>query len=77
MAEASEQRVVTLEPAAVSLMPVIVYFGVFGQREYRDYVVIDAVAGAGQITCRWCVGEGEPDIDCAACKNTRRMWVGL
>jgi hypothetical protein len=59
-------------------MPLVtVYFGVFGDRDYGEYLVVDADLGAALIVCRWCVGEDEPDRECAACKNTRRMWIGI
>ena len=58
---------------------IIVYFGVFGWRGYgvSEYQMIDEIFGAAQIACRWCVGEGEPERHCAACKNTRWMWIGI
>jgi hypothetical protein len=63
----------TIDPSA----PVLVIFGQFGEKEYADYEWVDPDFGVISIVCRWCVGEGEPDRKCAACKNARRMWIGL
>lgn len=59
------------------MKPITVYFGVFGERDYGDYQIVDIDVGAALIVCRWCVGDGKPARNCAACKNTRKMWVGL
>jgi hypothetical protein len=56
---------------------ILVIFGVFGEREYAAYRVIDAAVGAAQVACRWCVGEGAPERRCAACKDTRWIWIGI
>jgi hypothetical protein len=55
----------------------VVYFGVFGEKEYHDWAMIDSDLGAAKIPCRWCVGDGKPNGKCAACKNTREMWIGV
>lgn len=54
--------------------PILVIFGLFGERIYTDYQIMD---GAAKIPCRWCVGEGQPTTDCRACKKTGSMLVGL
>ena len=53
---------------------ITVYFGVFGERDYSEYELRDGVA---LIACRWCVDDGKPNLNCRACKNTRRMWAGI
>jgi len=57
--------------------PILVIFGQFGERDYMDYEWVDPDLVVVSITCRWCVDEDMPDMECAACKNTRRMWIGL
>lgn len=53
---------------------VTVYFGQFGERTYSHYVQHE---DAIRIPCRWCIGDDRPTLNCAACKNTRLMWVSL
>lgn len=59
------------------IQPITAFFGIFGERDYEDFRPVDLAFGAAQIPCRWCIGEGKPELKCAACKNTRWMWIGI
>lgn len=53
------------------------YFGQFGSMEYQPKDIELLADHAARVPCRWCVGEGDPEMDCPCCKNTRRMWIGI
>ncbi len=60
----------------------ILYCGVFGEREIREDDIERICLDVGKIDCIWCEGEGKQRLRkklyfCRACKGTGRMFISV